>query len=89
MANYIFTTPVVAEAPSGHHRLFQFFKLNRALTVIRVGDEYEADRWYNHDELEAVDEYWLGGHEHEVTEATKAGLIAGGIGVTEANFRAI
>jgi len=89
MPNYIFTTPVVEEGPSGGHRLFYFFKLNRALTVIRVGDEYEADRWYSQDELEAVDEYWLGGHEHEVTEATKAGLIAGGIGVTEENFRAI
>jgi len=89
MPNYIFTTPVVEEGPSGEHRLFYFFKLKRGLTVTRTGEDYEIGRWYNHDELEAVDEYWLGGHEHEVTEATKNALIAGGIGVTESNFREI
>ena len=89
MATYIFTTPVVEEGPSGGHRLFQFFKLNRALTVIKFDGEFEAGRWYNQDELDAVDEYWLGGHEHEVSEETKADLIAGGIDVTEANFRAV
>ena len=89
MPNYIFTTPVVEEGPSGEHRLFYFFKLNRALTVVRYGSDYEVGRWYNHDELQDADEYWLGGHEHEVTQATKDALIAGGIGVTESNFRAV
>ena len=89
MANYIFTTPVVEEGPSGGHRLFYFYKLNRALTVVRTGLTYSTGRWYTQDELDAFDEYWLGGHEHEVSEADKAGLIAGGIGVTEANFTAI
>ncbi len=89
MANYIFTTPVVEEGPSGEHRLFYFYRLNRGLTITRTGEYYEIGRWFNHDELEAVDEYWLGGHEHEVTEETKDALIAGVDDVTEANFRAI
>jgi hypothetical protein len=89
MANYIFTTPVVEEGPSGQHRLFYFYKLKRGLTITRTGEYYEIGRWFNHDELEAADEYWLGGHEHEVTEATKDALIAGVDDVTEANFRAI
>ena len=89
MATYIFSTPVVEEGPSGGHRLFYFFKLNRGLTVIRNNSTYSTGRWFTQDQLDDVDEYWLGGHEHEVSEATKAALIAGGIGVTEANFTAV
>jgi len=89
MANYIFTTPVVEEGPSGQHRLFYFYKLKRGLTIARYGEDYYIGRWFNHDELEDADEYWLGGHEHEVTEETKDALIAGVDDVTEANFRAI
>ena len=89
MPNYIFTTPVVEEGPSGQHRLFYFFKLNRGLTIARYGATYEIGRWFNHDELQEADEYWLGGHEHEVTQATKDALIAEDIGVTESNFREI
>ena len=89
MANYIFTTPVVEEGPSGGHRLFYFFKLNRGLTVIKTGSVYKTVRWYTQDQLDAVDKYYLGGHEHEVTEAEKTSLINGGIGVTESNFRAV
>ena len=89
MANYIFTTPVVAEGPSGGHRLFYFYKLNKGITVVRNGSSYSTGRWFTQDQLDAYSEYWLGGHEHEVSQATKDGLIAGGIGVTEANFRAI
>ena len=89
MANYIFTTPVVEEGPSGKHRLFYFYKLNRALTVVKSGSTYSTGRWFTQEQLDAYDAYYLGGHEHEVTEAEKAALIAGGIGVTEANFRAV
>lgn len=89
MATYIFTTPVVEEGPSGYHRLFYFYKLNRALTVVRSGSTYSTGRWFTQDELDSYDEYWLGGHDHEVSEATKTALIAGGIGVTEANFTAV
>lgn len=89
MANYIFTTPVVAEGPIGGHRLFHFYKLNRGLTVVRSGSTYSTGRWFTEDELADYDEYWIGGHEYEVTQATKDGLIAGGIDVTEANFRAV
>ena len=89
MANYIFTTPVVEEGPSGGHRLFYFYKLNRGLTVIRNGSTYSTGRWFTQDQLDDVDEYWLGGHEHVVSETTKAALIAGGIGVTESNFTAV
>ena len=87
MTTYLFTTPVVEEGPSGEHRLFYFFRLNRGITVVKDGSVYRTGRYFSHDQLEAFDEYWLGGHEHPgVTEETKAAMIAANIGVTEANF---
>ena len=88
MANYIFTTPVVEEGPSGGHRLFYFYKLNRGITVYLSGTTYGTGRWFTEDQLNAFDEYWLGGHEHVVSEETKDALIASGLDITEANFRA-
>lgn len=88
MTTYIFTTPYVEEGPTGQHRLFYFFKLRQGLTVIRNGSTFATGRWFSEDVLNEVDEYWLGGHQSSVSEATKAALIAGGIGVTEANFTA-
>jgi hypothetical protein len=89
MANYIFSTPYVEEGPTGGHRLFYFYRLRQGLTVTKSGVTYRTGRFFTQDQLDAVDKYYLGGHEHEVTESEKAGLIGGGIGVTEANFRAI
>jgi hypothetical protein len=86
MATYIFRTPYVEEGPTGQHRLFYFFKLRQGITVTRTGSTFSLGRYLTQDQLNDVDEYWLGGHESSVSEATKAALIAGGIGVTEANF---
>jgi hypothetical protein len=87
MATYTFTTPVVEEGPSGGHRLFYFFKLNRGLTVVKDGATYRTGRWFTQDQLDAFDDYWLGGHEYTgVTEGTKAAMIAANIDITEANF---
>jgi len=87
MTTYIFTTPYVEEGPSGQHRLFYFFKLRQGLTVYRVGSTYRTGRFFTQDQLDSFDEYWLGGHEHSVTEATKNGLIASGLDITEDNFK--
>ena len=88
MTTYIFTTPYVEEGPTGQHRLFYFFKLRQGLTVVRNGSTFTTGRWFSEDVLNEADEYWLGGHQSSVSEDTKAALIAGGIGVTEANFTA-
>jgi hypothetical protein len=39
--------------------------------------------------LDTYQEVYLGGSQYTVDDATKAALIAGGVGVTEANFTAI
>ena len=89
MANYIFTPPTREEYPVNTHRLFTFFKRLQGLTVVRSGSTYTVGEWFNQDDLELMDEYWLGGHKHEVTEATREALINAGIGITTANFTAI
>lgn len=89
MPNYIFNPPVRLERPAGTHRVFTFWDVNRGQTVTRTGSTYRVGEWFNQDDLALVDEFWLGGHEHEVTEATREGLINAGIGITTDNFTAI
>lgn len=89
MPNYIFNPPVRLERPAGTHRLFTFWDVERGQTVTRTGSTYRVGEWFNQDDLALVDEYWLGGHEHVVTEATREGLVNAGIGITTDNFTAI
>ena len=89
MTQYIFRTPIVEEGPAGGHRLFYFFRLNRGITIVKSGATYSQIRYPVDEDLPNYDEVYRGGYDHTVNEATKAALIAGGIGVTEANFTAI
>ena len=75
---YYFETPTVSEGPAGGHRLFQFRKLNKGVTVVRVGtNTFEEIRFPTEDYLRGR-EYWLGGHRHIVSDTTAAQLTAGG-----------
>lgn len=87
MANYKFTTPYVLEGPSGAHRLFYFAKLRKGITIVKSGATYSQKRYLV--DNESYDVIYRGGYIHTVDDAAKAGLIAGGIGVTEANFTVI
>jgi hypothetical protein len=77
---YIFTTPTVEEGPAGGHRLFHFYTLDRGVTVIRVGSDFETVRYPTQDLLQEVDEYWLGGTENIIDDETAADLDAAGFG---------
>jgi hypothetical protein len=88
MANYIFETPTVAEGPAGGHRLFDFYTIDRGITIIKTGSTYRQVRYPSHDELATYSEVYMGGTKTIVNDATKAALIAGNVGVTEANFTA-
>lgn len=88
MTNYIFETPTVAEGPAGGHRLFDFYTIDRGITIIKTGSTYRQVRYPSQDELETYSEVYMGGTKNIVSEATKAALIAGNVGVTEANFTA-
>ena len=88
MTNYTFKTPVVAEGPAGGHRLFYFRKLDKGITIVGAPGAYQQVRYVQDEVLDNYDEVYRGGYNHTVSEATKAALIAGGVGVTEANFTA-
>lgn len=88
MANYTFTTPYVLEGPSGGHRLFYFANLRKGITIVKSGGAYSQIRYPVDEDLATYQEVYRGGYEHTVNDATKAALIAGGVGVTEANFTA-
>lgn len=87
MATYTFKTPTVSEGPAGGHRLFHFRHLNKGVSIIKVNGTYRQARYLVDSDLPNYEEVYLGGHQHTgISEATKAALIAGGIGVTEENF---
>lgn len=89
MTEYVFKTPTVREGPAGGHRLFHFYKLDRSITIVKTGGTYYQTRWLVDDQLDDYQEIYLGGRNHTVSEATKAALIAGNVGVDETNFTAI
>ena len=77
---YIFNTPTVLEGPAGGHRLFEFRVLKRGVTVTRKGTKFQEVRFPTQDYLESVDEYWLGGRDHEVSDDTAELLETAGYG---------
>ena len=90
MAEWLFTTPTVEEGPAGTHRLFYFYKITRGITIVQKPTGGYAQIRYPEDA--ALEDYPLvyrGGYEYTVDDATKAALIAGGVGITEANFTAL
>lgn len=89
MASWTFKTPTVEEGPATWtDRLFLRVKITRGITVLNNGGVYTTRRYPTQDEIAAATAAYQGGHEYTVDDATKAALIAAGIGVTEANFTA-
>jgi hypothetical protein len=89
MTEYIFKTPTVREGPAGGNRLFYFYKLDRGISIVKSGATYSQVRYLLDEDLADYDVVYRGGYEYTVDEATKAELIAGGVGITEDNFTAI
>ena len=90
MANWIFQTPTVLEGPAAEERLFYFYKLDRGITIVMNTDgDWEQIRYAVDGDLDSYPIVYAGGYKHIVDDATKASLIAGDVGVTEANFTAL
>lgn len=78
---YLFKTPTVLEGPIGEdHRLWQFYKLDRGVTIIKANNGYAQVRFPTQDLLDSVEAYYLGGHEYEVSNTEAASLTAAGYG---------
>ena len=87
MATWLFKTPTVQEGPSGAgSRLFYFYKLDVGVSIVKRNGVYSQERYILDSDLPTFQELYQGGRNYEVSDATKAALIAGGVGVTEANF---
>ncbi len=90
MTEYTFVTPIVEEGPAGLSRLFHFYKLDRGVTIVlKPTGGYAQIRFPQDSDFDTYPAYYRGGYNHTVDEATKAALIAGGVGVTESNFTAL
>ena len=88
MANYTFKTPTVSEGPIGGHRLFYFRKKNVGISVYKSGGTYKTIRYVQDSFRNEVDEFYDGGREFTVDDATRTAMIAANIGITSANFTA-
>ena len=89
MTDYVFKTPTVREGPAGKRRLFYFYKLDKGISIAKSNGTYSRVRYIVDSDIANYDEFYYGGHNHIVNEATKTALIAGGVGITESNFTAI
>ena len=89
MSTYIFEPPIIREGPAGGHRLFQFYKLNVGVSIVRDAGTYKQVRFLTDEDLRNYQEVYLGGNKHEVDATTRAALIAGSVGVTADNFTAL
>ena len=89
MTSYTFSPPTVDEGPAGFGPLFSRFKLTHGISIVKSGGVYSQVRGVDSDNIAGYDEFYLGGHKHTVTSAVRTALIAGGVGVTSANFTAI
>lgn len=91
MARWMLTNPTTDEAPFAWNALHERFRIGRGISINQTaaGPHYETGRYYSYtDELATINSglnFFRGGYEHVVDDATKADLIASGV-VTSANF---
>ena len=86
MATWLFRTPTVQEGPIGGARLFYFYKLDVGVSIVKQNGVYSQQRYILDSDIPTFEQVYRGGRNYNVDDATKAALIAGGVGVTEANF---
>jgi hypothetical protein len=90
MTEWLFKTPTVEEGPAGQSRLFHFYKIDRGITIVReVDGDYAQVRYLLDSDYATYPEFTRVVIIDVVDDATKAALIAGGVGVTESNFTAL
>lgn len=90
MANWLYTTNTVDEAPFAWNPLMQRYRLARGISTVEVSTGvYEESRFDSYtDELDTLAaglHYFRGGYEHVVDDTIRAQLIASGV-ATAGNF---
>ena len=91
MAEWTFLPPTVDEGFTGVQRLFQFYKLTRGISIVLnpTTGTYQQIRYPLDSSLADYPQVYRGEYRYTVDDATKAALIAAGVGVTESNFTQI
>jgi hypothetical protein len=82
----LFFPPTVDEGPAAFGILFYRYKIPRGISVLKRNSRYYLTRVPSTDEIDAAEEYYVGGHAHDVSEETKTALLNANIGLTEDNF---
>ena len=93
MANWLYTTNTVDEAPFAWSPLMERYKLTRGISTVEVSPgQYEETRFDAYtderDTLDAGLHYFRGGYEHIVDDTVRADLINSGV-ATAGNFVAL
>lgn len=80
MANYYFTTPTIDETPAGDNILFERYKINRGISVLRLNGVYSSFRYPSQAQTLAAEEYYQGGTTTLINQTTRDALVAQGYG---------
>ena len=75
---YKFNTPFEKQGPLGSHRLWQFYGLERGISVVKTGDGYYETQSVSQEEMDAAEMVYLGGSEYVVSDQEAAELTAAG-----------
>jgi len=86
MAEYLFTTPSVAETPAGWHRLFARYSIHRGVTVMMIDGIYSSYRFPSQTETLNAQEVYMGGHAYVIDEKTRTRLTDVSIGGTYGDY---
>lgn len=79
MAQYLLTPPTVEEGPVAWKNLLNRYRLTRGISIIqRLDLTFYTARYPSQQELSEALQYWLGGHEYILDQATRDALVAGG-----------
>jgi hypothetical protein len=79
--SYLFRPPTVREGPAGGSRLFEFYKLDKGVTVVKRQDgSFYQVRYPSDVELLEALTYYMGGHDHTITDAEATDLTNAGYG---------
>lgn len=77
---HTFTPPTKWEGPAGTDGLFYRYRLERGLSVLKMGGSYYLTTFPTQDEVSASDAVYMGGYTHRVDATEAAALTAAGYG---------
>jgi hypothetical protein len=75
-----FIPPRVPETPAGGGKLFERYHIDRGVSVLIENGTVRLTRYPSQDEIFAADTYYMGGHEHSITDDEADVLRLAGLG---------